>query len=654
MQREETVVADGHGFMISNGLGDVVPRGRQGLFQADTRFLSDYRLTLGNHAPRQLAAVQNAANHAVFYATNPESPELPAGQLDLQRERRLARDLIDRISLTNRGSRPVQTTIRFDLGADFADVLEIRAVPGAKLGLRDAPPPAGWHQAFAYRRQQFACDTLLRWSRPGRFEAGTASFDVSLRPGDTWDCELQITMNRVSGEEERLPFRPIVARESREEVRGGAVAPVHWDRRVTAGSEDSMRRVVFEQALADLRTLQMTLPTGETIIGAGVPYFMALFGRDSLLTAYQTLSLGPELAAAVLRALVRYQGTKDDPGSDQEPGKIPHEVRHGELALLGDLPHRCYYGSVDATPLFLVLFSEYFRRTGDHALRDELWPAAEAALAWIDQYGDCDSDGFVEYNCRAPRGLKNQGWKDSHDSISFADGQLATGPIALAEVQAYVFDAKLRMAELYAARGDAPRAAALRASASELRERFAEAFWLPGSATFALALDGAKRPVDAVASNAGHCLWSGIARPEHAALLAERLLEDDLFSGWGIRTLSTRMARYNPISYHNGSVWPHDTALIAEGLRRYGYGDRAAVLLRGLIDAAIRLPEHRLPELFAGYARVSSGSPVPYPDASAPQAWAAGAIILAVDLLRHIEGEADDGTRAVSRRWSGP
>ena len=632
MGQQEIAVVGGQGFMLSDQLGDVHPGSRQGLFQADTRFLSCYRLTLDGLSPLELTADQEAGDRATFYATNPALAGLPPGTLSLQRKRHLSGHLLEQIALTNHGLQTIGIVVRIELAADFADVFELRGLPAGKLGPSTIAPPPGWQYAFAYQRASFARRTLVRFSAPGRFNETVAEFEVSLAAGAAWECRLTVLADTGTEQTPGQHVWPV----------GRILQPRSYrlstpQRPEPARSAHHCRAAVYQRAVADLEALRFQLPSGERIIGAGIPYFMALFGRDNLLAAYQTLSYNPALAIDVLRALARHQGTVDDAGMDQEPGKIPHEVRQGELALLGEPPRRCYYGSVDATPLFLILFCEYLRQTGDTELRDELWPAAEAALAWIDRYGDRDHDGFVEYQRRARKGLENQGWKDSWDAIACADGRLAEGPIALCEVQGYVYDAKLRMAWLYEARGNLERAAALRAEARLLRERFDTAFWLPQAGTYALALDGEKRPVNAIASNAAHCLWSGIATPERAAQVVARLSQPDLWSGWGLRTLSMRMTRYNPLGYHNGSVWPHDTALAAAGFLRYGHMAAAQRLLDGLLSAAAAFPEQRLPELFAGFARGSGRCPVPYPDANVPQAWAAGAVVLSAALLQQIE-----------------
>ncbi|MEE8163737.1 MAG: amylo-alpha-1,6-glucosidase, partial [Anaerolineae bacterium] len=330
-------------------------------------------------------------------------------------------------------------------------------------------------------------------------------------------------------------------------------------------------RMAYYQALADLRSLQMEYLPGYHILAAGMPWFMAVFGRDSIIAAIQTKLLGPDLMLGTLHTLASLQATASDGFREAKPGKIPHEVRLGELSVLEEVPHSRYYGSVDATPLFILLLWEAYQWTGDQELLRQFLPAAEAALRWIDRYGDIDQDGFVEYKRRTRQGLRNQGWKDSGDSINFANGRLAEGPIALAEVQGYVYDAKRKMANIYRALKATSRVRRLERQAQNLKEQFNDAFWMPEHGYYALALDGRKRQVDSIASNPGQCLWSGIVDEDKAGSVVERLMAPDMFSGWGTRTLSTEMARYNPLSYHNGSLWPHDNSLIAMGMARYGF-----------------------------------------------------------------------------------
>ena len=368
---------------------------------------------------------------------------------------------------------------------------------------------------------------------------------------------------------------------------------------------------------------------------------MAIFGRDSILSAIQTKLLGPQLMVGTLNILAARQADRVDKFRESEPGKIPHEVRRGELSVLEEVPHSRYYGSVDATPLFLRLLHEAFEWTGDIDLLRRLLPAAERALAWIDRYGDVDGDGFVEYMGKSRKGLRNQCWKDSWDSIAFSEGTLAEGPIAVAEVQGYVYDAKVRLAAIYRVLEDDVTAQRLEKEAQQLKRSFNDAFWMPEEGFYALALDGRKRQVDSIASNAGHCLWSGIVDEDKARPVVDRLRAPDMSSGWGVRTLSTEMSRYNPLSYHNGSVWPHDTAIIVAGMARYGFVGEAQEVAYQLFDAIQAFPSQRPPELFAGYPRREYSGPMPYPAANAPQAWASGAVVYMLETILGLTPSGD-------------
>jgi glycogen debranching enzyme len=397
----------------------------------------------------------------------------------------------------------------------------------------------------------------------------------------------------------------------------------------------------LRRSLADLALLRNHGPAeGESYLAAGVPWFATLFGRDSLIAALEIVAFYPSLAADTLTVLARLQATTDDPWHDAEPGKILHELRTGEMANAGETPHDAYYGSIDATPLWLILLGATHAWTGDDALLERLWPNALAALAWIDESGDLDGDGFVEYRRRSRLGLLNQGWKDSGDAIRHTDGRPAETPIALAEVQGYVYAAKRAMARLARHRGDAELGSKLDAAADALREQFDAAFWLPDAGYYAMALDAAKRPVASIGSNAGQALWTGIVPAGRWAQVADRLLAPDLFSGWGVRTFAAGQPGYNPVGYHTGSIWPHDNALIAAGLKAVGSADGANLIAGRLIEAAQWFPDLRLPELFCGFAREEVGAPVAYPVACSPQAWAAAAPFFLLQTMLGLQADA--------------
>jgi glycogen debranching enzyme len=426
-------------------------------------------------------------------------------------------------------------------------------------------------------------------------------------------------------------------------------AETRWRSRCTTITSDSER---FNELIAtsarDLRALTMPAPGGQ-ILAAGIPWYVAPFGRDALMAAGEALILNPALTRDALVSLAKLQATEDDPWRDAEPGKILHELRVGELARAGLVPHSPYYGTVDATPLFLMRAADYYAWTGDLETLRLLRPALDAALRWIDEYGDRDGDGFVEYERRSTGGLRNQGWKDSESSIVHADGSLAEGPIALVEAQGYVYAAKRTIADVYDALGLGEVAERLRVEAGKLRMAFNEAFWNPEEGTFALALDGRKRQVASVTSNPGHCLYCGIVDPEKAGSVVERLLAADMFSGWGIRTLSSSCPAYNPMSYHNGSVWPHDNAIIAAGLGRYGHHREVLRIADCLFEVATGARDSRLPELYCGFDRSERAAVVAYPVACIPQAWAAAAPLLVLQAMLGISAGAPDRALRIER-----
>ncbi|CAN5702528.1 hypothetical protein BH20ACT23_BH20ACT23_06900 [soil metagenome] len=555
--------------------------------------------------------------------------ELTIGtSLDVVRVRRVsAGRLYERIEIRNRRTARAETDVAIVLHADFADMFEIRGVVPEPPRGRARPPVFDDHEIrFGYEGVDDTLREAIVEMDPPPSAAGVtdgrveARWTLRLEPHECARIDLAVEPSIEGRRAPRLSF------EAAGEHATGALRA--WLDSCDGIEElRPVHRRVVTAALRDLGSL-ITPFDGHEVMAAGIPWYVAPFGRDSLIIAYEMLALNPELARATLLFLARHQATEDDPHRDAEPGKILHEVRRGELARSGSIPHTVYYGSVDSTPLFVVLAAEYWRRTSDLDTMLELRAGLDAALGWIDEFGDLDGDGFIEYERRSPSGLRNQGWKDSDDSIVHADGALATGPIALVEAQGYVYMAKRRIAEVYDALGDRGRADVLRHEAGRLKASFNDAFWMPEEGTFALALDGRKYQVGSVTSNPGHCLFAGIVDSAKAAGVAKRLMGSDMFSGWGVRTLSRDCRAFDPMSYHNGSVWPHDNAIIAAGLRRYGFTDGAERISAALFDAALQTPDASLPELFGGFDRIEGVPYVPYPVACRPQAWAAAAPLM--------------------------
>ncbi|HKW04784.1 MAG TPA: amylo-alpha-1,6-glucosidase, partial [Nitrososphaerales archaeon] len=494
---------------------------------------------------------------------------------------------------------------------------------------------------FEYQRGDYRREVWISLTNVPSFHINNAITHVNLAPKMIWKTCIDVNpvverkrfTTKCIGNLLESPFGKFQRNGSRF-LRHKADRKLLGDPTLTELHTDNMGlEQAYYQAIYDLSSLELEILPRKYVLAAGLPWFMAVFGRDSIISAIQTKILGQSHLTNTFQTLAALQATKVDRFSESQPGKILHEVRHGELSILKEVPHSCYYGSVDSTPLFVMLLWEAYQWTGDTEFLKNSIPAAEFAIDWIDRYGDLDGDGFVEYQGRQRKGLRNQGWKDSQDAVSFATGELAEPPIALAEVQGYVFAAKLRMADLYRVLGDYGKAEKLQSEARRLKREFNRAFWLPKKQYFALALDGKKEKVDSIASNAGHCLWTRIVDKDKAPRVVRLLMSSEMFTGWGIRTLSSKMARYNPLSYHNGTVWPHDTSIICAGMRAYGFYKESNEIALSLIDAAAAFPEHRLPELFAGYVRREQSRPIPYPAANSPQAWASGALIYCIETL---------------------
>jgi glycogen debranching enzyme len=620
--RPPRVLKYGDTFLVVDSRGDIAaPSGSAGLFHCDTRYLSHLELRINETHPLLLGSSLRDDNSA--FSVDLTNPDIVVDQrialekdtVHILRTTFLWRGTAyQRLRVRNYGDGAIDLRIAILFANDFADLFEVRGARRERRGTATAKLRGDDQALLVYHGLDAKVRrTVLSFDpRPDRLTANIAVYDLHLPPGGV--RPLFVAVGCDPTEPRPMPFmRGLIAsrRDMREQTR----------ERTSVETSNTRFNDILCRSAADLAMLMTDTPQGRYPY-AGIPWFSTTFGRDGLITALQMLWWSPDVARGVLLRLAAYQATATDPLADSEPGKILHEMRGGEMAALREVPFGLYYGSVDSTPLFVLLAGLYAERTGDMDTIAALWPAIVAALGWIDGPGDPDGDGFVEYHRANEQGLVNQGWKDSHDAVFHADGRLAEGPIALAEVQGYVYAAK-RMAARCAARlGRDDEAARLDAEAAKLSAAFEAAFWCPDIGTYALALDGAKRPCRVRTSNAGQVLFTGIAAPERAALVANGLLGTNFFSGWGIRTVARGEARYNPMSYHNGSVWPHDNALIALGLARYDHKQAVETLFEGLFGAATYMDSRRLPELFCGFPRQRGQGPTLYPVACSPQAWA--------------------------------
>ena len=643
------VAKAGNLYLLTDQRGDIRIDGRGlGLYDLDTRILCTSILRLNGSPLTLLRGPHQSDGADIIQLTNPElrrnpedkravEPSLARRDLSLTRARHIDGGLRELVTVVNYSATVEHLELELGFGVDMADIFEVRGYPRAARGTLQPIVLEGDRATFAY-------DGVDGLRRTTTVDASGATLEP-VDDAEIWPAATVLATWRLSlepGARQTIGWRRIaasVADEGSPAVVGRARVPLATTRlraseaagerpfdapRIQSDHELLDRTLV--RSLADLATLRNDGPgDGESYLAAGIPWFATLFGRDSLIASLETVAFMPSLAVATLEVLARLQATRNDPWHDAEPGKILHEMRTGEMARAGETPHDAYYGSIDSTPLWLILLAETHAWTGDDALLDRLWPNALAALGWIEQSGDLDGDGFVEYQRRSKLGLLNQGWKDSGDSVRHLDGRPAVGPIALAEVQGYVFAAYRSMARLARHRGDLALAERLDVAATTLQARFDAAFWLPDAGFYAMALDGDKRQVASITSNPGQALWTGIIPAERAPIVAERLLAPDMFSGWGIRTFAAGQAGYNPVGYHTGSIWPHDNALIAAGLKASGAADSANLLAGRLIESAQWFPDLRLPELFCGFAREDVGAPVAYPVACSPQAWSAAA-----------------------------
>jgi glycogen debranching enzyme len=639
------VMKHGDTFAVFDRFGDIEPigNGELGIYDHDTRILSRLGLRLDGRRPLLLSSTIKDDNAVLAVdLMNPdlkrEGMLIPRGTLHIER----AHVLLDgachaRIRIHNYGRSPVCVSMVIECDADFADIFEVRGTRRARRGKQLPPRVDGAQLELGYEGLDGCIrrTTLTFDPAPTRLSENGAEFALQLPPRGEVMCQLVVvTSNGARGTSEPL----VVSYEDAARKTSDILARARADEPQISTSSEPFNDWL-SRSLADLHMMRT-----ETAYGAypyaGVPWFSTAFGRDGIITALECLWFDPNIAKGVLQYLAATQAESDSAESDAQPGKVLHETRCGEMARMGEVPFGRYYGSIDATPLFVMLTGAYYERTGDLRLAQALWPNVERALEWIDRYGDIDTDGFVEYARRSDKGLIQQGWKDSNDSVFHADGALAEAPIALCEVQAYVYAAKRAASALAHALGQHARARDLDDAARALRQRFEEAFWCDELSTYALALDGRKQLCRVRSSNAGHCLYAGVVSDERAERVASTLLSDASYSGWGIRTVAQSEAQYNPMSYHNGSIWPHDNALIAAGLARYGRKAEVLRVLSGLFDASSFFDLHRLPELFCGFTRRPDESPTLYPVSCAPQSWASGAVLMLLQACLGLEVNA--------------
>lgn len=623
---------DGKTFLSTTFAGDIMPPGAPdaGFFHDDTRFLSRLELRVGGYRTVVLSSSTEQTFASQIELTTGQSTlrdsyEIPENTVHIRREQLLNSDILyDFLTFENFNFNELELVIEVAYEADFMDVFQVRGMARQQLGHYYKPMVHCDSIVFHYcGRDRVARETLIHLSpEPEQVDGTTARWKLNLPPFKRFQIQTTITP-LVEGKRSRAGRVDFGA-----SLRQRREAFAHWE----SGSthfESSNR--IFDQIIAtsigDFHALQ--IPEGkEHVIAAGIPWFATMFGRDSIIAAYQSLLLNPKLAGETLRVLARYQGKENDDWRDEQPGKILHEYREGEMTRAREMPFGPYYGSVDSTPLWLILLSETFNWTADEQLVKDMLPHAHAALGWIENYGDLDDDGFIEYLRRSPRGLVNQGWKDSWDANMHRDGEVAKAPLALCEIQGYVYEAKYRMASLMRSFGDIRTADKLKKEAAELARRFEKAFWMPQYGFYAMALDREKRQLQVISSNPGHLLFTRILPQERARVIAQRFMQPDMFSGWGLRTMSQDERVFNPLSYHRGSVWPHDNSIVAHGMALYEFREPALQVFNGLVQAALNFRDYRLPELFCGIQRREHDEPVQYPVSCSPQAWASGAIFL--------------------------
>ncbi|MBP5975641.1 amylo-alpha-1,6-glucosidase [Brasilonema sp. CT11] len=637
-------INDGSCFLVTACNGSINENKAQGFFVQDTRLISYYEISLNRHQ-LELLASSNITHHSALYQfTNPQFSTvkgvLPSGSLLVTIRRDIVGEMYEEIDITNYHGETVQFQLMLAIRSDFADIFDVKSHQVLTRGETQTT----WKDGVLtseYRNGEFSRGIITKpvdSTSKARYANGRLMFDVAIAPGESWHTSINF-IAKVNGN----VLKPEDSGAVSQNTKAAKVKDECVINATIMRSSNAEIAGFYEQALIDMAALRIEVDDKEQkfwMPAAGIPWFVAVFGRDSIITSLQTMAVYHEFARGTLLRLAQLQATELDDWHDAEPGKMLHELRQDELTKLHQLPYSPYYGTVDTTILWIVTLAEAYHWNGNLAMLNECRSPFEKALTWIDKYGDFDDDGFVEYLTRSTHGLRNQGWKDSGDSMVYPDGKLVEPPIALCEVQGYVYDAWLKAALIYEVWGEQEQANKLRQKAQQLYQRFNDCFWMESEEFYCLGLDSKKQQIQSITSNPGQLLWSGIVPKERAQKIAERLFQQDMWCGWGVRTLSAKNPAYNPISYQRGSVWPHDNSIIAAGLKKYGYHEEANRIAEGIFAAASYFQAGRMPELFAGIERREDNFPVPYPDANIPQAWAAGSIFLLIRSILGLEADA--------------
>lgn len=646
MKNPDVIINNGTSFFITDQLGDISNNSYRGLIVQDTRHISDYHLLIDGQKPKLLSSNETTHNEAIHILTNPPTKTLEEDTLSIIRRKKILEFYNESIEITNQSTKPILFGLTLHIDSDFADLFELKHCINAdycqlpkKRHVTFSHSPLYNKAFFTYDREDFHRRTIIDLSEDAVWNENTVLFQIKLKPQQTWNASLAI-ISLQNADKKIIHTKKI-------NTLSKAINEWNWSIPKLETDWHDLEHT-YRQSISDLAILRIPskdlLNNKTNLPAAGLPWFMTIFGRDSLITSCQTLLFGKSLAIGALETLTDYQGKNIDPLSEEEPGKILHEMRFGEVAHFLEWVKFPYYGSVDATPLFLITLSEVYRWTGDTELMHKFKHSALSALDWIDTYGDADKDGFVEYLRKSPRGIENQNWRDSRNSMVFQDGTLAEAPIASADVQGYVYDAKTRMSEIAeSVWKDKALSEKLQKQAGLLKEKFNRSFWIDEKKFFALGLDKDKKQIDSLSSSIGHLIWSGIVDQDKIPFLIDHLNGTNLYNGWGVRTLGTNSYGYNPIGYHCGTVWPHDNSIIAAGAKKIGQNEFALRIIKDIINAGTYFG-HRLPEVFAGYDKSISPFPVHYPTAASPQAWSAGTPLLFLTLLLGLQPDARSKT----------